>query len=428
MFGLGKNRPKNDGRVKTQLAQKTAAFRPGIREKAGSALHWGAAQINFPADYGYYERITLYRFLRENIPIVNGAIWVWARLCASPMEFAIRGGEGSSDAAALRPHLERLNAMLSPSDYSRFGGIDRLCDLLFGSLFVDGAFAGELEFDGSGKLCGFLPCDIRSLSFEQVPGVDGRPAWRIFRESASGRAALDPATFIHVPLDIDAIDPRGKSILQSVGFVSRIEQKMLDDMQKAQEKAGYNRLHVIIKKPERRMGETESAYIERANNYFDDTVTLFSGIKPSDSAVTWDDIEIKTVNPETGAGASWYLSHRAIVEDVCAGMHLDPFMLGYSYSSTQTWARFKYELVLREIASVQKLAVRFFEWLVNGYLERAGASLRVDVRFDNDRVYSILDQFRSEQKDIERVTDLFKAGILTKDEARERIFRLEGVD
>ncbi len=71
-------------------------------------------------------------------------------------------------------------------------------------------------------------------------------------------------------------------------------------MQKSQEKAGYNRLHVAIKKPERRLGETENAYIERANGYFEDTVTLFSGIKPSDSAVTWDDIEIKTVGPASG--------------------------------------------------------------------------------------------------------------------------------
>jgi hypothetical protein len=424
MFGIRKDRSKRDKRPIIDLAQKAKIVRLSGREKPASAIKSAQVEIGFPADYGHYERITLYRFLRENIPIVNGAIWVWARLCASPMEFVARGASDKRNSEALKSHIDNLNAILVSSQYGKFGGIDRLCDLFFSSLFIDGAFAGSLQYDSRNKLVGFAPCDIRNLSFERNTQSGG---WDIFRESQGERILLDPASFIYVPLDEDGNDPRGRSILQSVGFVSRIEQKLLDDMQKAQEKAGYNRLHVLIKKPERRLGETESAYIERANGYFDDTVTLFSGIKPSDSAVTWDDIEIKTINPESGAGSSWYMSHRAIVEDICAGVHLDPFMLGYSYSSTQTWARFKYELVLREIASVQKLAESFFEWLVNGYLENVGAGIRIDVKFDNDRVYSLLEQYRPEQKELEQAVDLFKAGLLTRDEARERIFKLEGV-
>ncbi len=426
MFGLGKNKSRGSAAPASDLARRVGIVKASSgREKAASAIKSLQAEINFPADYGHYERITLYRFLRENIPVVNGAVWVWVRLCASPMEFAVRGEADERSAEALKPHLERLNAILAASPYGRFGGIDRLCDLFFSSLFVDGAFAGGLQFDSRGALTGFLPCDIRNLGFERdQAGGD----WRIILEADGQRNLLDSASFIYLPLDEEANDPRGRSILQSVGFVSRIEQKLLDDMHKAQEKAGYNRLHVVIKKPERRVGETESAYIERANTYFDDTVTLFSGIRPADSAVTWDDVEIKTISPEGGAGGSWYLSHRAIVEDICAGVHLDPFMLGYSYSSTQTWARFKYELVLREIASVQKLAVRFFEWLVNGYLQSVGAGLAVDVRFDNDRVHSLLDQNRGEQQEMAHVADLFKAGLLSREEARDRIFRLEGVD
>jgi hypothetical protein len=407
-----------------QLAQKAKIIKPNTgREKAGSSLKSNQVALSFPADYGYYERITLYRFLRENIPIVNGAIWVWARLCASPMEFAIKENASEAKTAILRSHIDNINGLLASNSYSKFGGLDRLCVLFFSSLFVDGAFAGRLEFDGGSRIAGFSTCDTRSLSFERDPAGE----WKIYNESSNGRQLLDPSSFIYVPLDEDAYDPRGRSILQSVGFVSRIEQKLLDDMQKAQEKAGYNRLHVIIKKPERRLGETETAFVQRANNYFDDTVTLFSGIKPADSAITWDDVEIKTISPEGGAGNSWYLSHRAIVEDICAGVHLDPFMLGYSYSSTQTWARFKYELVLREIVSVQKLAANFFEWLVNRYLESVDSEIRVDVRFDNNRVHSLLEQYKTTREDLQRIIDLYSAGLLSKEEARERIFDFEGV-
>jgi hypothetical protein len=407
------------------LAANARMIKPHtVREKAGSPLKGDTASITLPADYGFSERITLYRFLRENIPIISGAIWIWSRLCASPMEFRLGDGAKERHVALLKAHLDKLNTLLTPNPYYKSGGLDRLCDLFFSSLFIDGAFAGNIEIDESGKLAGFSPCDIRNLSFEAERDQAGYHRWKIYRETEGGRELLDPETFIYIPLDDDAGDPRGKSILQSVGFVSRLEQKLLDDMQKSQEKAGYNRLHVLIKKPERRLGETEQNYIDRANSYFDDTVTLFAGIKPSDSAVTWDDIEIKTIGPASGSGNatnSWYLSHRALVEDICAGVHLDPFMLGYSYSSTQTWARFKFELVLREIISVQKQAAKFFEWLVNTHLALEGLNLKASVRFDNDRVNSVLEKYQAEREASDRIIELFKVGLLSKEEARDKI-------
>ena len=426
MFGLKKKPKAAQSKIDQGLLAANARLIKGrqAREKVGSSLKSNTAAITLPADYGFSERVTLYRFLRENIPIISGAIWIWSRLCASPMEFRLPDGASARNVTLLKSQLDKLNAILSPNPYYKSGGLDRLCDLFFNSLFIDGAFAGSVNINETGHLAGFIPCDIRNLTFECEPDAAGNPQWKIYRESESGRELMDPATFIYIPLDDDANDPRGKSILQSVGFVSRLEQKLLDDMQKSQEKAGYNRLHVLIKKPERRLGETEQNYIDRANGYFDDTVTLFSGIKPSDSAVTWDDIEIKTIGPASGTGNathSWYLSHRSLVEDICAGVHLDPFMLGYSYSSTQTWARFKFELVLREIISVQRQATKFFEWLVNTHLALEGIDLKVSLVFDNDRVNSILEKYQAEHEAADRVVELFKAGLLSREEAREKI-------
>ena len=428
MFGLRFGKRKIDGTsmAQAQLAQKGRIIKPHhSREKGAASLKSNQAQNNFPGDYGFHERISLYRFLRDNIPIINGAIWVWVRLCSSPIEFYLRDSGNQRNTAVLKAHVDELNRRLAPNPYYKSGGLERLSDLFFNSLFIDGAFAGNIEIDESGKFIVFSPCDIRNLSFEFDSGL------KIYHDTGNERVLLDPATFVYIPLDDDPTDPRGKSILQSVGFVSRLEQKLLDDMQKSQEKAGYNRLHVLIKKPEKRLGETENAFIDRAYEYFDDTVTLFSGIRPSDSAVTWDDIEIKTIGPASGAGSathSWYLSHRALVEDICAGIHLDPFMLGYSYSSTQTWARFKYELVLREIISVQRLAARFFEWLMNSHLALSGITFNVSARFDNNRVNSALEHYRAEHEASDRVMELFKAGLLSKEEAREKIFRDERIN
>ena len=429
MFGLnifnkkpvaGKPRP-------VDLTQRAGSFTfVTKREKNGSALKSDDAMLSFMGDYGYYERITLYRFIRDNIPVINGAIWTWTRLCSSPLEFYLPDNESKKDLKLLNDSVSALNARLAFDDYRKSGGLERLSDLLFNSLFTDGAFAGEIEF-GKGKgITRFSPSDVRRLSFEKENNASA--IWRIYRETEGGKILMDPAAFIYIPLDDDPTDPRGKSILQSVGFVSRMEQKLLYDMQQTQEKAGYNRLHVKIKKPERRMGESEDNFLGRANRYFDDTVTLFSGIKPADSVVTWDDIEIETIAPKSGntvASNSWYLSHRSLVEDICAGVHLDPFMLGYSYGNTRSWAMFKFELVLRQVVSVQKLAIRFFEWLVNVHLSKSGINLKAAVRFNNDRINGALARYESEKEACSRVIELYNAGLIDKDEARNRIFRIE---
>ena len=409
---------------KERLAQRARIIKSSaIRAFPAAAIKHKEAGISFPSDYGFREKIELYRFLRDQIPIISGAIWVWVRLCSSPMKFQLVGPNSQRNAILLANAIDDLNRRLAPNPYYKSAGIDLLSDLFFSSLFVDGAFAGNIDFDDSSRIISFKQKDIRNLSFE----YEGNPQenqLKIYENEELGRTLMDSSSFIYVPLDSDIAEPRGRSILQSIGFVSRLEQKLLDDMQKSQEKAGYNRLQVLIKKPEKRIGETDNAYIERANNYFDDTVKLFSDIRPSDSAVTWDDIEIRTVGGGSGGNAtshSWYLSHRALVEDICAGVHLDPFMLGYSYGTTQTWAAFKYELILRQIVSVQKSAIEFFEWLVNGYLKAERLNLSVKVSFDNNGFEKSVDRLKSLHEESDRIMKLFSAGLISKEEARSML-------
>jgi len=422
-FPFLKKRTRDNRKSTASLNARAGIVKPRIaNETAGASLKNEQSSIGIEGGYGYYERLTLYRFLRDQIPIINGAIWTWTRLCSSPMEFIVEGPDDQRKRNFLTTEIEKLGRKLSLNPYLKSSGLDQLSDQFFNSLFVDGAFAGGIELDDKGAITGFTPCDIRNLTFEYDDGL------KIYYESENGKTLMDPETFIFIPLDSDPTDPRGKSILQSIGFVSRLERKLLDDMQKTQEKAGYNRLHVQVNKPERRMGESEQNFLTRANNYFDDTVSLFSGIKPADSVVTWNDIEIKTVTPSggnTSATNSWYLSHRALVEDICAGIHLDPFMLGYSFGTTRSWARFKFELIIRQVISMQKLAVEFFEWLINSHLKLTGSDIKAVVRFNNDRIDGALARYEALKEETARVLDQYNSGLLDKDEARDRIQKAE---
>ena len=377
-------------------------------------------ELKLPTDNGYTRpnRLSLYRFLAESIPILNGAIWLWTRLCAAPVEFRFSSSSESSGKAMIAD----LDRLLSPYAYQKSGGIETIINMFFRTLFVDGCFGGEVILDHQGKaISEFIPSDNRLLSFEQENN-----SWQIYCDCGDRRVKLEPGSFYFTGLDSTIHDPRGASILSTIGFISHLEQKLINDMSQSLERSGYQRIQVQLTRPERLAGESDSAYIERANSYFDSTVDMMKSLNPSDSAVTWDDVNISSVGPSgTGAASSWYLYHRALVEDICAGVHLDPFMLGFSYGTTQTWARFKFELMMRQIISVQEKAKGFLRWLVGLEMALRGISGEVEVLFDNRRVFGSLERFKAESFMIESVIDQYKTGLLDKQEARDRLSRIE---
>jgi len=377
-------------------------------------------ELKLPSGYGYrrQDRISLYRFLMENIPVLNGAIWLWTRLCSAPVEFKF---DGLSEVSA-KALIKRIDNILIPFSYQKSGGIETIVNMYFRSLFIDGCFGGEVILTPRRNgIAEFYPCDNKLLTFERA--AEG---WKLYYENDSKRIKLEPGSFYFGGLDATSHDPRGVSLLSSVGFVSHLEQKLIYDMSQTLERSGYQRIQVQLTKPEKMQAEGDNAYIERANRYFDSTVEIMKSLKPADSAVTWDDVKINAISPSgPGAATSWYLYHRALVEDVCAGVHLDPFMLGYSFGTTQTWARFKFELMMRQITAVQEKAKSFLKWLVELEMALGGLSGDVEVFFDNRRVFGSLERYKAESIMAESIIARFQAGLLEKDEAREKLDKIE---
>lgn len=376
-------------------------------------------EMSLPDGYGYrhQDRINIYRFLVDNIPILNGSIWLWTRLCAAPVEFKFNG---ISEAAG-RDIITHFNEILSPLSYQKTGGIESIVNLFFRSLFIDGCFAGEVLLNSSvSAIEDFNVCDSRFLSFE-----NSRRGWQIFFENDSRKVKLEPGSFYYAGMDSSTFDPRGISMLSTIGFISHLEQKLINDMSESLERSGYQRVQVQLTKPEKLPGESHKDYIERANRYFDDTVDLMKDLKPADSAVTWDDVQINTISPSGTIANGWYLYHRALVEDICAGMHLDPFMLGYSFGNTQTRARFKFEIMMRQIIAVQEKAKGFLKWLIGLEMSLRGLSGEIEILFDNRRVFGSLERYKAESIMVDSIVEQFKAGLLDRAEAKDKLEKIE---
>jgi hypothetical protein len=365
-------------------------------------------------------RIKLYRFLRDNIPILNSAIWTWTRICSSPNYFELKGSEDPSLLDRGSEVIRSLDRRIYQHSFQKFGGTDALLTQFFRSLFTDGAVCGELVLTPSqNRLDKFYFIDPATIRFK----LKDESTWELFQEIDGTLVRLNPHSTFYLGLDPDSDDPRGKSILGSIPFVARVEQRLLEDMQKTMHNAGYHRLHVKIKPPERVSGESDENYLTRANKYFEDTVEMMRELAPEDNPITWSDVQIEYICPSGHISSShyWYINHKALIEDICAGVHLDPSILGYSYGLTKSWAQFKYELILQNVVSIQRCAKRFLEWIRNIELALWGLPLECEHHFDNRKFFGMLEQREAEKINLENVIRKKEAGLITEDQAKREL-------
>ncbi len=360
-------------------------------------------------------RIGLYRFLRDTIPVLNSCIWTWSRLSSAPGGYEIIDSVSNQMRAGAIVCLDNMCLRAYPHHFQKTAGIESFMPLLFNALFTDGAFAGFLliapDMSGIDHFQPIDPSDI-TLSDQIGEGV-------LVYQTDKGEVRLDSEDFYYLGLNSDTGSGLGRSMLGAIPFVAYIEQQLVDDMRLATHNAGYHRLHVQIAPPEKMSGESDDAYAERVNEYFDETVSMIRDCRPEDNPVTWDNIKIDYVGPRNMQGAthSWFLNHRAMVEEICAGTNLSPFMLGYSYGTTHNWAQFKYDLVMRQVISVQRQTARFMEWMGNIELALKGFACRCRYRFDNTISYLASDRADIDKSRIDNLLRLYAAGLITKDDA-----------
>lgn len=367
-------------------------------------------------------RLQLYRFLTDRIPAIAACIWTWARLTAAPGRFMVTAESGTT-----REKAEQVLADLSCRIYaSPFGprlGLDRLLADLTPGLFRDGMIGGFVTVlpDRSG-IDQFVPLDPINCQYDAT----GRTPKLRYETGETTLIDLDRPDFYSLGLSDSLSHPLGRSILHAIPFVAYIEQQLVNDMQRASHNAGYHRLHVKITPPERISGESDQAYTERINSYFDATMDMIRACETDDNPVTWDNVEIDYIGPDKSreVANSWFMTHRAMIEEICAGTSLAPFLLGYSYGATTTWADFKFDIVMRQVATIQRQLADLLEWLGTIELALRGLDGRCEFVFDNTLSYQIADRVTVDSTRVNNLLRLFEAGLIDKTTAAERAGRL----
>ncbi|MEK7775720.1 MAG: hypothetical protein AAB305_07535 [Candidatus Zixiibacteriota bacterium] len=362
-------------------------------------------------------RTLLYRFLTDNIPAVSAAVSTWVRFSAAPGGFRVNA-KSTQVAKRAEERLGNLSDRLYRTASGKQAGMVTLLVDLFTSLYRDGLYGGFLMVkpDGSG-IDGFLSIDTADFA---ARGEGASFALRYERDDVS--MDLNRTDFYFIPYGASVTEPFGRSILHSVPFVSYIEQQLVDDMRRTSHNSGFHRLHVKITPPAMMAGESDKAYIERINRYFDDTVAMIKNCDVDDNPVTWDNVAIEHVGPNASRSVtnSWFFAHRAMIEEICAGTNLAPFLLGYSYGATTTWSAFKFDMVMRQVRSIQTEVANFLEWIGNIDLALAGIDAKCRYEFDNTFAYLAEEKSRVQMTHVDSLLKLYQAGLVEEETARAK--------
>ncbi|MFA6240983.1 MAG: hypothetical protein WC655_08645 [Candidatus Hydrogenedentales bacterium] len=358
--------------------------------------------IRLPNDTPF-EMLRVYRFLRDAIPDISDAVWTWKRLCQTGYDIHIANAS-SSDA---KRRAERLLRELDTRVNSGDRGMDGLLDIFYTSLFTYGAAALEIVLSPSREtIHDVVPVDVWTVRFRREDGV-----LQPYQVHNGVESALPRERFIYVGLDRDGTNPYGRSMLRSIPFVVKIQQRLIEDMAKATHNAGWPRLHVKFSPEERDRSESSDARDQRIAAAFAQLNRNLAKLETDQNLVTYDNVGVTLIRGDQHSPV-FYDNHKAIEEQVITGMHLMPILLGRNYGTTETYGTAQFEIVNRQVEAVNRSVKRILERLYAFELALMWGSASVRVAMRGNRTVDLLKEASARTREIANAVTLRNEGFL----------------
>ncbi len=356
--------------------------------------------------------LQVYRFLRDAIPDISDAVWTWKRLCQTGFDVEVT--EASSEAASRR--AERLLTGLNERVNSGDRGMDGLLDIFYTSLFTYGAAALEIVLTQSREsIWDVVPVDVWTVRFKRESG-----RLQAYQVHDGETIPLPMDRFIYVGMDRDGTNPYGRSMLRSIPFVVKIQQRLIEDMAKATHNAGWSKLHVQYVPDARARGESQEHYQARLAGNFESLRSKLTGLETDQNLVTYDNVKVSLLRGDQQSQV-FYGNHKAIEEQVITGMHLMPILLGRNYGTTETYGTAQFEIVNRQVEAVNRSVQRILERLYNFELALMWGEAKAQVHFRHNRTVDVLKEAQARSKEIESALLLKDRGLIDAKEAAKRL-------
>lgn len=373
-----------------------------------SAWEWGAGNFIGLANDTPFFMLPVYRFLRDAIPDISDAVWTWKRLCQTGYDIEILR-------ASSEPAKERAARLLRELDMRVNGGdrgMDGLLDVFYTSLFTYGAAALEIVLSQSREtIHDVVPVDVWTVRFRRENGL-----LQPYQVHHGEEIRLPRERFIYFGLDRDGTNPYGRSMLRSIPFIVKIQQRLIEDMAKAAHNAGWSKLHVRYAPEEKQRGESVEAYERRIRGNFDQLRAKLSGLETDQNLVTYDNVSISLLRGDQHAQI-FYDNHKAVEEQIITGMHLMPILLGRNYGTTETYGTAQFEIINRQVETVNRGVKRILERLYNFELALMWGEAEARVNMRTNRTVDVLREAQARAREIANAVQLRNEGFVSQETA-----------
>ena len=324
-------------------------------------------------DRGLYSYFTaggcerrLYKQLRDNVPIIDAAIYKIVRLIGG---FHIECND--------KKLQQQLNNFLDTVPVGASGiGIDSFLSVFTEQLLLYGTAVGEIVPDITGtRIAG-----LYNSNLDNVELCKGDDPFGVNIYAASGGRRIPvkyPSLILYSALMPEPDSVYGSSLLRGLPFVSDVLMKIFRATGTNWDRIGNVRFSVSYKP-----GENDRAFSkERAKIIASEWSKAMKSREPRDF-VTVGDVSIKVIGADNQIPDS-EIPVRQLLEQIVAKLSIPPFLLGLSWSTTERMSSQQADILTSELEYYRRCLGGIINRLCTVYLKLGGYRDSVKIVWDN---------------------------------------------
>lgn len=324
--------------------------------------------------------IRLYRAIREAVPVVDAAIYKLIRLCGGVS--AVCGNKAAE--AALKEFLRTV-----PTGRGQFG-INAFLDCYLDSLLTCGRAVGEIvPVCGGGDIAALL-CG-RAEDIEIKEG-DSPLDFTICGMDEHGRMGELPYQhlLLFTPLNPEAENPYGVSLLRSLPFLADILMKIYQTVGVNWERCGNVRFAVTCP------GGDGISAAERSQQLAEEWSRAMQDTRGGSvrDFVAVGDVGIHVIGGDAPILDS-EVPVRQILEQIVAKTGIPPFMLGLNWSSTERMSSQQADMLTTEITAIRRTLTPTVERICRMWLRMHGFTCNVEAVWDDINLQDEVEEARA---------------------------------
>lgn len=349
-FSFGKKR-KSDLTVQTAVSD---VYNEGLFSYFGTCAPAAACERK------------MYKSLRENVPVIDAAIYKIVRLVGG---FEVLCGNK-------RIQSELKDFLMTVKVNSCETGINSFVSGYLEQLLTYGTAVGEIVTDGSREISGLY---IASLDDVELCAGKNPFDLKIYSIGGYGERTLVPypelilcGTLMPEPGNV-----YGTSILRGLPTVSDILMKIFRAVGTNWDRVGNVRFAVSYKPGENERGFSK----ERAKQIAGEWSKAMKSREPKDF-VTVGDVSIKVIGADNQIPDS-SVSVRQLTEQIVSKLSIPPFLLGLTWSSTERMSSQQADILTSELEYYRRAVECTVKKICDVYMKLKGVREKVEIVWDN---------------------------------------------